>query len=58
MVIMTQEDGLFYSIFEFPTKAQSGGEPSGSEKYYSVDNGNVHLVMIDSEMQRTDVIVT
>ena len=39
----------FYDIFDFPTKAQSGGVASGSEKFYSVDDGNLHLVMLDSE---------
>ena len=44
----------FYNIFDFPTNGESGGEASGSEKYYSIDNGNLHLVMIDSEMRRID----
>jgi len=44
----------FYHIFDFPTNGESGGEPSGSEKFYSIDNANLHLVMIDSEMRRTD----
>ena len=41
----------FYHIFDFPTKGESGGEPSGSEKYYSVDEANFHLVMLDSETE-------
>ncbi|EDZ62675.1 metallophosphoesterase [Sulfurimonas gotlandica GD1] len=44
----------FYNIWDFPTKGESGGEPSGSEKYYSINNGNLHLVMLDSEMRRID----
>ncbi|NOR58978.1 MAG: serine/threonine protein phosphatase [Sulfurimonas sp.] len=44
----------FYNIWDFPTNGESGGEPSGSEKYYSIDNGNLHLVMLDSEMRRID----
>lgn len=44
----------FYNIFDFPTNAESGGEPSSSEQYYSIDNGNLHLVMLDSEMRRID----
>ena len=39
----------FYHIFDFPTKGESGGVPSGSEKYYSIDAANYHLVMLDSE---------
>ena len=38
----------FYDIFEFPTKGESGGIASGSEKFYAIDNGNVHIVMLDS----------
>ncbi len=37
-----------YDIFEFPQNGESGGVASGSEKYYSIDSGNVHLVMLDS----------
>ena len=39
----------FYDIFDFPTHGESGGVPSGSESFYSIDNGNLHLVMLDSE---------
>jgi predicted phosphodiesterase len=41
----------FYDIFDFPTKGESGGIPSKSEKYYSVDEANFHLVMLDSETE-------
>ncbi len=41
----------FYDIFDFPTKGESGGVPSGSEKYYSIDEANFHLVMLDSETE-------
>lgn len=44
----------FYSIFDFPTKGESGGVASGSEKFYSIESGNLHLVMLDSEMMRID----
>ncbi|MCK9490535.1 MAG: metallophosphoesterase family protein [Sulfurimonas sp.] len=44
----------FYNIFDFPTKGESGGEPSGNEKFYSIESGNLHLVMLDSEMYRID----
>ncbi|QSZ41676.1 serine/threonine protein phosphatase [Sulfurimonas aquatica] len=39
----------FYDIFDFPTRGESGGMASGNEEFYSVDNGNLHLVMLDSE---------
>lgn len=41
----------FYDIFDFPTKGESGGVASGSEKYYSIDEANFHLVMLDSETE-------
>ncbi len=39
----------FYNIFDFPTNAEAGGVPSHTEEFYSIDNGNLHLVMLDSE---------
>jgi len=41
--------GYYYDIFDFPTKGQSGGVASGSESYYSFDNGGVHYIMLDSQ---------
>jgi phosphodiesterase/alkaline phosphatase D-like protein len=41
----------FYNIFEFPTNAESGGVASGSEKFYAIDSGNLHLVMLDSQSE-------
>jgi acid phosphatase type 7 len=38
----------YFRNFTMPTKGESGGIPSGSESYYSVDYGNVHLVSLDS----------
>ena len=39
----------FYDIFDFPTKGEAGGVASGREEFYSVNNANLHLVMLDSE---------
>lgn len=39
----------FYKIWDFPQKGESGGVPSGNSKYYSIDNANLHIVMLDSE---------
>ena len=39
----------FYDIWDFPTKGESGGKASGNESFYSIDNGNLHMVMLDSE---------
>jgi hypothetical protein len=41
--------GKFYGIFELPTNGQSGGVPSGTEKYYSFDHGNIHFICLNSE---------
>ncbi len=38
----------FYDIFEFPQAGESGGIPSGSEQFYAIESGNVHIVMLDS----------
>ncbi len=39
----------FDDIFEFPTEGQSGGLPSHDEKFYAIEQGDLHIVMIDSE---------
>jgi phosphodiesterase/alkaline phosphatase D-like protein len=39
----------FYSIWDFPQNGESGGVASGSDEFYSIDNGNLHIVMMDSE---------
>lgn len=36
------------SIFDLPQQAECGGVPSGNERYYSFDYGNVHIVNLDS----------
>lgn len=35
-------------IFEFPTAGECGGVASGTERYYSWNQGNVHFVSLDS----------
>lgn len=40
---------VFFDIFNFPEKAESGGTASGSEHYYSFDYANIHFVMLDSQ---------
>ena len=39
----------FYDIFECPTLGEDGGVASGTEKFYSIEQGDLHIVMIDSE---------
>jgi len=36
------------SIMAFPKAGECGGVPSGSERYYSFDRGNIHFVCLDS----------
>lgn len=38
----------YFDIFNLPTNAQAGGYPSGTEKYYSWNIGNVHFISLDS----------
>jgi hypothetical protein len=38
----------YYDIFTFPTNAEAGGMPSGTEAYYSFDYANIHFVCLDS----------
>ena len=40
------QTGPYYRTFSFPTNAESGGTPSGTESYYSFDHGTVHFVCI------------
>ncbi|HWB04573.1 MAG TPA: metallophosphoesterase [Verrucomicrobiales bacterium] len=35
-------------IFDFPAAGESGGMPSGTERYYSWDHANIHFVALDS----------
>lgn len=38
----------YLDIFSLPTAGEAGGVPSGSERYYSFDFGNIHFVCLDS----------
>ena len=39
----------YWDIFTLPTNGEAGGEPSGTEAYYSFDYGNIHVVALDAE---------
>jgi predicted phosphodiesterase len=39
----------FYNIWDFPTNGESGGLASKHKEFYSIDDGNLHLVMLDSQ---------
>ena len=44
----------YLNIFSLPTRGELGGVPSGTELYYSIDYGNVHLVSLDSQVSARD----
>lgn len=44
----TATDFPYLRIFSLPTAGEAGGVPSGTEKYYSFDYGNIHFVCLDS----------
>ncbi|MFO1440414.1 MAG: Ig-like domain-containing protein [Verrucomicrobiaceae bacterium] len=39
----------YFDMFTFPTAGECGGVPSGTERYYSFDYGNVHFICLDSQ---------
>ncbi len=39
----------YFRIFELPENAEAGGEPSGTEHYYSFDYADVHFIVLDSQ---------
>ena len=44
----------YLDIFSLPTQGEAGGVPSGDERYYSFDYGNIHFVCLDSEISNRD----
>ena len=45
------ETGLnapYYDIFSLPKNGEAGGLPSNTEKYYSFNYGNLHVISLDS----------
>lgn len=38
----------YFDIFSLPVNAEAGGVPSGTEKYYSYNYGNIHFIVLDS----------
>jgi len=42
------QTGPYYDMFSFPTNGECGGEPSGTEAYYSFDFGTVHFIILNS----------
>ena len=44
----------YLDIFSLPAKAEAGGVASGTEQYYSLDYGNVHVISLDSQLSARD----
>ena len=42
------EVGPYFDMFTLPKQGECGGQPSGTEAYYSFDYGDVHFVCLDS----------
>ncbi len=42
----------FFNIFSFPAKAEAGGVASNTEKYYSFDYGELHVIILDTQSSR------
>ncbi len=38
----------YLSIFSLPSNGECGGVPSGSEKFYSYNYGNIHFIVLES----------
>ncbi len=39
----------YFDMFTFPTAGECGGLPTGTERYFSFDYGNIHFVNLDSQ---------
>jgi len=44
----------YLDIFSLPSAGELGGVPSGTEQYYSMNYGNVHLVSLDAQLSNAD----
>ncbi len=41
--------GAYFNVFDLPVAGEAGGVASGTEDYYSIDYGNVHLICLSSQ---------
>ncbi|MFK8010348.1 MAG: MopE-related protein, partial [Saprospiraceae bacterium] len=41
-------NNAYYDIFSFPSGGEAGGLASNTEKYYSFDYANIHIISLDS----------
>jgi len=42
------QSGVYFDMFSLPKAGEAGGEPSGTEAYYSFDYGNIHFICLNS----------
>jgi len=42
---------VIFNLFDFPSEAQLGGHPSYTERYFSLNYQDVHLIFLDSTSQ-------
>lgn len=52
--ISTPSTTPYYYLHNFPTAGEAGGQASGTESYFSLDYGNVHLISINAEEEDLD----
>ena len=45
----------YYDIFSLPENGEAGGLASNTEKYYSFDYGNIHIISLDSHDESRSV---
>jgi Calcineurin-like phosphoesterase/Bacterial Ig domain/Purple acid Phosphatase, N-terminal domain len=46
----------YFDMFTFPTNGECGGPPSGTERYFSFDYGNIHFINLDSQTSSRNTI--
>lgn len=46
---VTENGAPYLNLHTFPAAGECGGVPSGTERYYSFDHGNIHFISIDSD---------
>jgi Calcineurin-like phosphoesterase/Purple acid Phosphatase, N-terminal domain len=46
----------YFDMFTFPTAGECGGIPSGTERYFSFDYGNIHVINLDSQASLRDTL--
>lgn len=54
--ISSAQTGPYFDAYAFPTDGSLGGVSSGSEAYYAVDYGDVHIIVLDSNV--SELLVT